>query len=131
MGRVAALEAWREHRLDDKRTSLRELLIPHAAELVAKVVELAKSGDTTALRICIDRLIPPIKTRDAPICMPSMAGSLADRGEAVLNALADERLTPDEATAIMQAIAAQARIVDVVEIEKRVEALEKRTGDHG
>jgi hypothetical protein len=45
----------------DKRTELRALLRPHAEDLVAKAVELAKAGDTTALRICIDRLIPPIR----------------------------------------------------------------------
>jgi len=44
--------------LPDKRTVLRELLAPHAEALVAKVVALALAGDTAALRICIDRLIP-------------------------------------------------------------------------
>ena len=44
----------------DRRTELRALLVPHAQELIDKVVALAKAGDTTALRILIDRLIPPI-----------------------------------------------------------------------
>ena len=39
----------------------------HAEELVAKVVEMAKTGDTTALRICIDRVIPPMNARDEPV----------------------------------------------------------------
>ncbi|MGH8625106.1 MAG: DUF5681 domain-containing protein [Gammaproteobacteria bacterium] len=43
----------------DKRTALRALLTPHAQELVMRAVELAKSGDTTALRLCLERLIPP------------------------------------------------------------------------
>jgi len=45
----------------DRRTELRGLLEPHAEELVAKAVELALAGDVTALRICMDRLIPIAK----------------------------------------------------------------------
>ena len=68
--------------IKDKRTTMRELLLLHAEELVAKVVEMAKSGDTTALRICIDRLVPPVKARDEPVAVPSLTGSLGDRGRA-------------------------------------------------
>jgi hypothetical protein len=111
----------------DKRNAMRELLVPHAAELVAKAVELAKAGDVTALRICLDRLIPPAKAKDDPVSVPGLSGSLADSGRTVLEALAAEKITPDEAAAILQAIATQARIVEVAEIEKRVTALEQRT----
>jgi hypothetical protein len=106
---------------------MRELLEPHAEELVAKVVEMAKSGDTAALRICIDRLIPPIKARDEPVAAPGLAGSLGDQGRAVLDALGAGTLTPDQAATMLTAIATQARIVEVDEIEKRVTALERTT----
>lgn len=46
----------------DKRTALRELLEPHAENLVNKVVELALQGDVTAIKICLDRLIPTVKS---------------------------------------------------------------------
>src|SRR5262245_5811090 len=82
----------------DKRVAMRDLLIPHAEALVAKVVEMAKAGDSTALRICIDRLIPPVKAKDDPIRLPSLANSLADSGRVILEALADERVTPEEAS---------------------------------
>jgi hypothetical protein len=44
---------------------------------------------------------------------------------AILEALATEKITPDEAATMLQAIATQARIVEVDEIEKRVTALEQ------
>ena len=44
--------------LPDKRTRLRTLLDPHKESLVDKAVELALGGDTAALRLCIERLIP-------------------------------------------------------------------------
>ena len=105
---------------------MRELLEPHAEELVAKVVEIAKNGDTTALRICIDRLIPPIKARDEPVSA-SLSGSLGEQGRSVLDALATGTVTPDQAATMLTAIATQARIVEVDEIEKRVTALERAT----
>ena len=112
----------------DKRTALRALLEPHANDLVTKVVEMAKAGDTTALRICIDRLIPPAKARDEPIELPLADGSLAEKGERVLAALGDGLIAPEVATAILQGIAAQARIIEVDEIEKRLTALEAKHG---
>ncbi|RQU62397.1 DUF5681 domain-containing protein [Burkholderia cenocepacia] len=115
----------------DKRTALRELLQPHAADLVAKAVELAKAGDTTALRICIDRCIPAIKAKDAPVDLPELTGSLAEQGAAVMHAMARGRITPDEANAVMQVISAQARIIEVDELEKRLAVLEgKDDGNH-
>src|SRR5262245_56561666 len=104
----------------DKRTAMRELLEPHAEDLVAKIVELAKAGDTTALRICLDRMIPPVKAQDDPVRLPSLTGSLADSGRVILEALADERLTPEQAANILSALATQARIVEIDDIEKRV-----------
>jgi len=105
---------------------MRELLEPHAEELVAKVVEMAKNGDTTALRICIDRLIPPMKARDEAVSA-RLSGSLGEQGRSVLDSLAAGTVTPDQAATMLTAIATQARIVEVDEIERRVTALERST----
>lgn len=111
----------------DKRTALRELLQPHAAGLVKKAVELALAGDTTALRICIDRCIPAIKAKDEPVELPALNGSLAEQGDAVMRAMAAGTITPDQANAVMQVISAQARIIEVDELEKRIAALEGKS----
>lgn len=110
----------------DRRSALRDLLEPHAPQLVAKAVELALAGDSAALRMCLDRLIPPAKTKDEPIRLPSLSGSLADAGRDVLDALARGVIGPDDAGAVMAAIASQVRIVDAVEIDVRLRALEER-----
>ena len=108
---------------------MRELLEPHAEELVAKVVEMAKQGDTTALRICIDRLIPPAKAREEAVKLPLRDGSLAEKGQSVLTALGDGVIPPDVATAILQGLASQARIVEVDDLERRLAALEAKSGN--
>lgn len=108
----------------DKRTELRALLEPHAEKLINKVVALALEGDTTALRICVDRLIAPVKPRDVPVNMGKIEGSLADQGRTILGALSGGSITPDEAVSLMQAVAAQARIIEVDEFERRISRLE-------
>jgi hypothetical protein len=123
--------AGRPKGIPDKRSALRTLLEPHAEELVQKVVDLAKQGDTAALRICIDRLIPAVKAKDTPVEIGDLDGSLADQGRTVLDALSTGTITPDEANALMQAVAAQARIVEVDELEKRVAELEARNSQRG
>ena len=44
-----------------RRVQLAKLLEPHAKELVEKMIELALNGDTHALRLCIERLIPKVQ----------------------------------------------------------------------
>ena len=108
----------------DKRTALRDLLAPHAEELVSKAVEMALKGDTTALRICIDRIIPSVKATDCPIRIDNLAGPLVNQGQVILEAVSAGAITPDEAVALMQIVMAQARIIETTELEKRIGALE-------
>ena len=109
----------------DRRTELRALLVPHAHELIDKVVALAKSGDTTALRILIDRLIPPIKARDELVSIGSLDGSVVNQGMTVLEALAAGAITPEQAATMMSVVATHARLIEVNELERRIESLEQ------
>jgi hypothetical protein len=54
----------------NRRTQLAKLLEPHAETLVTKMVELALSGDTNALRLCIERLIPKAQKEPTYIDLP-------------------------------------------------------------
>jgi len=109
----------------DKRREARKLLESHREDLVKKVVDLALNGDTQALKICIDRIVPALRPKDAPILLAKPKGGLSEYGRTVLEAMAAGDITPDEATTVMSAISAQARIVEVDELEKRVAALEE------
>jgi hypothetical protein len=109
----------------DRRTELRTLLVPHAQELIDKVVALAKAGDTTALRILIDRLIPPIKARDESVVLGNLEGKIVDQGMAILKAVAAGDISPDQAATLIQVIATQTRIIEANELERRIELLEQ------
>ena len=111
--------------IEDRRVALRALLEPRAPQLVEKVVQKALKGDVGALRLCLDRLIPPVKARYETVSLP-LGGTLADKGNAVLDAAARGELSPDELSMLMQAINAQAHIVKVDDLERRVKELEER-----
>jgi hypothetical protein len=109
-----------------KSAKLRALLEPHAPELVQKAMELALEGDTTALRLCLERLVPPLKGRDETIKVQGLQGcsSLVEQGQALIDAMAGGVATPREVATMMQAVAAQAKIIEIEELEKRVAMLE-------
>ena len=116
--------------IKDKRTALRAFLEPHAEALVQKAKNLAMEGDTTALRLCLERLVPPIKIKDEPVEIEGLEGtqSLVEQGQAIINALAKGQLTPSEAATLMQSVATQARIIEVEELDRRLTALESHGG---
>lgn len=96
--------------------------------LTQQAVTLALGGDTTALRLCLERIAPP--RRDAPVQfnLPRMetARDAAKAAGAVLDAVALGDLTPTEGAHIMGLVDTYRRTLEATEIEARVAALEKR-----
>jgi len=108
----------------DKRVELRALLDPHKEELVAKAVERALEGDTQALRLCLERLIPPIKSQDLPIQVSIAGETLTEKAESVLQLAESGDLAISEISSLLQSLSTLARIIDVDELERRITALE-------
>lgn len=95
--------------------------------LTRKAVELALEGDTTALRLCLERIAPPRK--DAPVTfnLPRMetARDAATAAGAVLDAVAAGELTPTEGAHIMALVEGYRRTLETTEIEARLNELER------
>lgn len=102
------------------------MLVPHAPTLVSKAVELALGGNEAALRICIDRLLPPLKSEALPVTLESMGGRLSEQGAGILRAAGKGEISPDQAATLMQALARQTHIVEVDDIERRLTELEEK-----
>lgn len=102
------------------------LLEGEAEALTRRAVELALEGDTTALRLCLERIAPPRK--DAPIQfeMPrmEMAADAAKAAAAVVEAVASGELTPGEGAHVMALVDSFRRTLETTELEARVAALE-------
>ncbi len=112
----------------NKRADVRAIFAGKAPELVQKALDLALAGDTTMLRLCIERIVPALKTTDEPIAITIPAGTLVEQGQAVIDALAAGKLTPDQAHSVMGIVEGQAKIVETDDLARRVAALEKEHG---
>ena len=103
-----------------------DLLGGSAHKLTTKALEMALTGDTTALRLCIERIAPPM--RDAPVTftLPSMttAADAARAAAAVLASVSEGELTPTEGAHVMALIETYRRTLETTELELRVLALE-------
>ena len=83
--------------------AVEELLQGEAAALSRKAVDMALEGDTTALRLCLERVAPARK--DAPVSfdLPPLesAQDAAKAAQAILQAVSQGDLTPMEGTGLM------------------------------
>ena len=110
------------------RTTLAvEALLQGEAEgLTRKAVEMALGGDTTALRLCMDRIAPPARERAVQVDLPAIE-SPADAPRAALaliEAAAAGSVTPGEAQALMGLLDGYRRASELADIEMRLAALE-------
>lgn len=112
----------------NKATIALEALLEGEGEAITrKAVEKAKAGDMTAIRLCLERLIPIRK--DAPISfkLPDMncADDSAVAMSGVLQALAEGEITPMEASSVAAVIETYRRTLETAEFENRIAVLEK------
>lgn len=119
-------KAGRSRGIPDRRVQARALFDEHKEALVAVAMERALKGDTTALRLCLERVCPPMRAVDAAVELGTLPSSLSGKGEHILGLLAAGELAPEAASAIMSTIAQQARIVEISALERRIAALEEQ-----
>jgi hypothetical protein len=104
-----------------------QLLDGEAEELTRKAIKLALSGDTVALRMCLDRTLPPRRDRPVRFKLPELA-SAADATKAmgaITTGVASGELTPAEAADLSRSIESYVRAIEASDIERRLCALEE------
>jgi hypothetical protein len=99
----------------DGRDGIRHLLL-----------EKAKGGDMTAVRIVAERVCPPIKASEAPAPISLHGETLTDKAHSLIDAVADGSIAPSQAAQLLQGLGAVARIIETDEILRRIAALEER-----
>jgi len=108
---------------------LDEALDKEEQGIIDKLVEKAKGGDLSAIGIVADYRWTKCKVQAEPVELAGMIGTtLAEQAQCVTAAMAQGEITTDEASAMMGVISAQARIIKVDELERRLSKLEGRTG---
>ena len=105
------------------------LLKGEEVELVRKAIELAKDGDTQMLKFLLDRILP--KERSVHVDLPEVdcAFDAVNAMGAVIAALGTGQIAPSEAAALASLVEAYARIMNVAELEERLENFEKELRD--
>ena len=103
------------------------LLDGEAEALTRKAVELALEGDLTALRLCLERIVPPRKDSPVKVTLPTLesAADIPTVTNALLEAVARGELTPSEAQAVAGLVEAHRKALETEELERRIAALEQ------
>jgi Family of unknown function (DUF5681) len=106
--------------------AIEELLDGEAEGLARKVIEKGLGGDMAALRLCLERLLPPRRERPLAFDLPKIesAKDAQAASSAILAACAAGDLSPSEATAVMELVSAYVRMLQETELEARIVALE-------
>lgn len=102
------------------------LLDGQGEALAQKAVEMALEGDTTALRLCIERIAPTRKDGPVSFALPSMkrAQDAVTGAAAILMAVSSGELTPTEGAQVMALVETYRRTLEVTELEERIAKLE-------
>lgn len=102
-------------------------LLEGASEgLARKVIELALAGDTTALRVCIERLVPVARERSVEVHLPALksATDLPAAVSRILGAVAEGEITPTEGERLAGLLGAWRESLEFAQLEARIAALE-------
>lgn len=104
------------------------LLDGEAEGLTRKAVEMALDGNMAALRLCLERLLPPRKERPLAVKLPDIsdAGDLPKLTAALLAAVASGELTAGEAAGLSSLAANHGKALELAELERRITALEEK-----
>ena len=112
-----------------KTMALQSLLDGQGEALTQKAVELALAGDIQALRICLERILPPRKDRPVAFELPPIktAHDAAIAGSAILAAVSSGELTPTEAGDVSRLLETFVKAFEMAELAERIERLERMT----
>jgi hypothetical protein len=100
------------------------LLEGEAEALTRRCIELALAGDTTALRLCLERLLPRGRAVRLQLPLRTLA-DLDAATETVSEAMAEGTIVLDEVATLTGLIEARRRLLETTELERRLAVLEQ------
>lgn len=107
--------------------AMEELLDGEAENITRRAVEMAIEGDSAALRLCMERLLPARKSKPIKIDLPKIEtpADVAHALSLVVAAVADGSLDPDDAETLSRIVEVKRRSLETVEHEERLTKLEE------
>jgi hypothetical protein len=109
--------------------ALQKLLDGLGESITKKCALMALQGDPGAMRLCMDRLIPPRKDHAVRFQLPPVttADEVAAAVSLILQEVSCGQLTPAEGEMIANILEARRRVIATAEHEARILALESGT----
>jgi len=92
-----------------------------AATITRGAIELAKRGDLTALRLCLERLVSPRREQPVNLTLPEINSMdhATKAMAAIIMAVATGELPPAEAAGLSRIVDGYVKMLEVTEIERR------------
>lgn len=102
------------------------LLSGEAQKLTRTAINHALGGDMTALKLCLERIAPPVKDSTVQITLPPLenANDVVAATEAVILAVASGEIGLSAGEVLLRLLEHHRRALDSSDIERRVLALE-------
>jgi len=96
-------------------------------EIVRVTIQKALAGEDAALKICMDRLLPPRKDRPVRFDLPRIvdAVGLLQAHADVLRATAEGEVSPGEAKELSALIEGQRRLYEMIDLAARIAEIER------
>ena len=113
----------------NKATILAQALFDgQAEELIQKCIQMALEGDSTAMRLCIERLVPPRKDRPVNLDLPKMecVEDTVNAMAVISSGVAEGELTPSEGQVLSGMVENYRKAIETTVLEERIRNLEKR-----
>jgi hypothetical protein len=108
-----------------------KLLENETDEICRQAIELAKKGNIQAIKIILDRILPPRKETPITIDLPVMKAStdILEAINQVTLAICCGKISPSEGETLSRIIERQAKAIEMNEFEQRLKTLEDRQSD--
>jgi len=108
--------------------ALEELMDGEIEAITRKAIDAAKGGDMAAIRLVMDRVLPPARSRPIFVDLPPItdAASILSAHAEVLRAVSTGDLLLEEAEALSGLLEARRRSLEAVDLENRIKQLEAR-----
>lgn len=100
--------------------------------IVRKLIDHAKKGSPMAMRLCMERITPPIKSVPINHCDLPEVNSLTDCVEvqrSLINLVSKGDMLPHEAEFISSMVEKYMKTLEVYDIDKRLKALEESASE--
>lgn len=103
--------------------ALRKAIAKEIPAILAIVIAQAKAGDMNAAKILIDKIIPTLKPQSLPVEI-ELGKDAVESGDNIITAILSGEIAPDVGSMLVKTLADQSKLVEMLDISKRVEVLE-------